>query len=114
MKTRITFNNDGGANEPKKCEREDKEWKQAYDGMMKEMRSTLQTNIIVRDQLVEDVRNSIKEIGANKLNRAVRKAIKRIANHFDLADGLFLQYKELSRGTIAYYYDESDDKHYYV
>lgn len=114
VKVRITLNNDEGANVPKKLEREDKEWQTAYDKMMKEVKKTLQTNKAVKDQLIEDVTNSIKEIGPNKPRRAVRKALKRIADHFDLPEGLFLQFKELARGIVAYYKDETINKSYYV
>jgi len=114
VKTRITLNNDEGANVPKQRERNDKEWKQAYDKMMEEVHNTLETNKAVRDQLVEDVNNSIKEIGPQKLKRAVRKALKRIAEHFDLPEGLFLQTKELARGTVAFYFDEQLSQNYYV
>ena len=114
VKTRITLNNDEGANVPKQRERNDKEWKQAYDRMMEEVHKTLETNKDVRNQLVDDVNNSIKEIGPQKLKRAVRKALKRIAEHFDLPEGLFLQTKELARGTVAFYFDEQLSLNYYV
>lgn len=114
VKTRITLNNDEGANLPKQCERNDRDWIQAYEKMMEEVRSTLETNKAVRDQLVEDVKHSIKEIGPKKLDRAVRKALKRIAEHFDLPEGLFLQTKVFARGIVAFYFDEQLNQNYYV
>lgn len=115
VKIRVTLNNDQGANEqPKKCEREDVEWMKAYDRMMKEVHETLETNKVVRDQLIEDVNNAVSEIGAKKVKRAVRKALKRIADHFDLSANLFLQFKEVNRGTVALYWDENDSQQYYV
>lgn len=114
VRTRITLNNDQGVDVPKKFERKDREWKKAYDKMVKEVHDTLQNNKDVRHQLVNDVIVAIKEIGPNKENRAVRKALKRIANHFDLPEGLFLQYKELTRGTVALYLDEKSSQQYYV
>lgn len=114
VKTKITLNNDAGANVPKQRERNDKNWKRAYDKMMEEVRTTLENNKAIRDQLVEDVNNSIKEIGPQKLKRAVRKALKRIAEHFDLQEDLFLHTKELARGTVAFYFDEQLSQNYYV
>lgn len=114
VKTRVTLNNNQGANEPKKCEREDKEWKKAYDQMMKEVHDTLLSNSEIKNQLVEDVNNAIREIGPRKANRAVRKALKRIAEHFDLPDELFLKFQEVKRGTVALFLDEEHIRLYYV
>lgn len=114
VKVRITLNNDMGANEPMKCEQEDKEWMKAYDRMMKEILMTLETNQEIREQLVSDVNDAIREIGPNKPKRAVRKAIKRIARHFDLPEEMFINYKELSKGTVAFFYDEEISQKYYV
>ena len=114
VKTRITLNNDQGANDPKKYEREDKEWKNAYDQMMKEVRQTLESNKTIRDQLAEDVNNAIREIGPKKAKRAVKKALKRIADHFDLPKGMLLQFKNLTRGTVALYMDDKISRSYYV
>lgn len=114
VKARVTLNNDQGANEPKKCEREDKEWMKAYNKMMEEVHETLANNEEVKNQLVEDIKNSIIEIGPQKRKRAIRKALKRIANHFGLLDELFLEFKMLTRGTVAFYYDEQLSKSYYV
>ncbi len=114
VKTRVTLNNDQGANVPKKYEREDKEWKKAYDHMMKEVQETLDNNKEVREQLAEDVNKAIREIGPKKAKRAVRKALKRIAEHFDLSEKLFLQYKDFARGTVAFYFDKKLTQQYYV
>jgi hypothetical protein len=114
VKTRVTLNNDQGANGPKKYERKDQEWKSAYDKMMKEVQQTLKNNKEVREQLIEDVNSAIREIGPNKAKRAVRKALKRIADHFDLSDDLFLQYNDFNRGTAAFYFDKKLSQQYYV
>jgi len=114
VKVRVTLNHDNAADAPKKAERKDKAWMDAYNQMVREVIEVLRDNEAVRDQLVEDVNNSIKEIGPQKLKRAVRKALKRIAEHFDLPEGLFLQTKELARGTVAFYFDEQLSLNYYV
>lgn len=114
VKTRITLNNDMIVNVPKKCEREDKEWMKSYDRMMKEIQMTLETNQESRDQLVSDINDAIKEIGPNKPKRAVRKAIKRIAHHFNLPEAMFINFKELSKGTVAFFYDDVISQKYYV
>ena len=114
VKTRVTLNNDQGANVPKKCEREDKEWMKAYNKMMEEVHETLANNEEVKKQLVEDVKQSIIEIGPRKKNRAIRKSLKRIAEHFGLPEEMFLEFKMLTRGLVAYYLDEETFTFYYV
>ena len=114
VKTRVTLNNDQGANVPKKCEREDRAWMDAYNKMMEEVHETLANNEDVKNQLVEDVKQSINEIGPRKSGRAIRKALKRIADHFDLPDEMFVSFKKVTRGTFALYYDYELSTFYYV
>lgn len=114
VKVRVTLNNDQGANVPKKCEREDRAWMDTYNKMMEEVHETLANNEDVRRQLVEDVKQSINEIGPRKRSRAVRKALKRIADHFGLSDEILLRFKMVVRGTFALYYDDEFSSFYYV
>lgn len=114
VKVRITLNNDEGVDVPKKIELKDKEWKNAYEKMLKEVRDTLRNNKNIKMQLLQDIYNSIKEIGPNKQNRAVKKALMRIAKHFDLTDELFVEFKEFTRGTVAFFKEDGQSLHYYV
>lgn len=97
---RISLNNDHGVSEPKRCERENKEWIKAYNDMREEVIKTLNANADVRNQLVADIILSIKEIGPNKENRAIRKALMRIAKHFGLDRQLLTDAKDVKRGAV--------------
>lgn len=114
VKVRITLNNDNGVTKPKKCERKDQQWMAAYEKMRKEVKETLESNPKVKNQLINDIIASIKEIGPNKPKRAVKKALKRIAVHFDLSEEMFIQYEEFSKGTVAQFCDIKIEQLYYV
>ena len=109
---RVSLNNDRGITEPKKCERNDAEWMKAYEKMKKEVVDTLSYNEDLRDQLVNDITKNIIEIGPRKEKRAIRKAIKRIANYFGLEENLFSIQKELKRGIVSLY--NSNNQSFYV
>lgn len=109
---RVSLNNDHGVSEPKRCERNDAEWMTAYKKMRAEVVEILASNADVRDQLVKDVIASIKEIGPKKENRAIRKAIKRIAKHFGLDDDKLSADMFLKRGVVSLY--KVNDEQYYA
>jgi len=114
VKVRVTLNNNQGANIPKKCEREDRAWMDAYNKMMEEVHEILSNNEDIKNQLVEDVKQSIIEIGPQKRRRAIRKALKRIADHFGLPDEKLFSFKMVTRGTFALYYDDEISTYFYV
>lgn len=100
---RISLNNDHGVSEPKKCERNDAKWMKAYEKMKAEVTEVLDSNADICEQLVNDVIASIREIGPNKEKRAIRKALKRIAEHFGLGDEKLSADKLLKRGAVSLY-----------
>lgn len=114
VKVRITLNSDKCVTKPKKCERKDKQWMAAYNKMLEEVRGVLNSDPKTKNQLIEDISASIKEIGPNKLNRAIKKALRRIAGYFDLPEEMLVQFRDLSKGTVAFYYDQTFGQHYYV
>ena len=76
--------------------------------MVEEVSNVLRENEAVRDQLVQDVKNSIREIRPNKPNRAIRKALERIAGHFDLPKDSFIKMEMVNRGIFCLFMDEEE------
>ena len=108
VKVRVTLNHDNAADAPKKAERRDNAWMDAYNQMVREVNEVLRDNEAVRDQLVEDVKNAIREIRPNKPNRAMRKALCRIADHFDIPEENLIKMEMVNRGIFCLFMDKEE------
>ena len=108
VKVRVTLNQDNAADAPKKAERNDNAWMDAYNHMVEEVNDVLINNEAVRDQLVEDVKNTVREIRPNKPNRAARKALERIAAHFDLPKESLIKMEMVNRGVFCLFIDKEE------
>ncbi len=108
VKVRVTLNHDSAADAPKKAERNDDVWMDAYNHIVEEVNEVLRNNEAIRDQLVEDVKNSIREIRPNKPNRTMRKTLGRIADHFDFPKANFIKMELANSGVFCLFKDNEE------